>query len=302
MREAAVRVLDLQQEWVSRNTPAMQERGHFIRDDIPAWLRAHGASLGGALGPCGHDFVVEGRDGAGPKAEIPWVRFGSASRSPNARTGWYCVYLFHALGEGFYLCLGHGSTRWENGELVPRTDDELAKLVNWARTKLANARADVTGLETKINLGARSTGLGDAYERGTAYAVWYPRGQTPTNESLAADAELFAGLLGVLYNEHDLGRSPDSKSPEVESAELATEAIAKPTKASRPVQGFGLSAPERKAVEMRAMAVARELLATDGYDVEDVSSKKPFDYRASKGELTLCVEVKGQPHRRRKYC
>ena len=168
--------------------------------------------------------------------------------------------------------------------------------MSWARNRLTQAHADVRGLNEKIDLGARSTGLGDAYERGTAYAVWYPRDRVPSNESLAADAELFASLLGV-DNEHDLGRSPESKSPEVVLVEQATEAIARPTRTFRPGQGFGLSAQERKAVEARAMAVAKDLLTANGYEVEDVSAKRPFDYKASRGPVALCVEVKGSTAR-----
>ena len=137
MRGAALRVMELQAEWSGSNTPAMQERGRLIRDEIPEWLRSLAPRLGAALGPCGDDFDVQGRDGTGRKTEVPWVRFHSDSRSPNPRTGWYCVYLFHARGEGFYLCLGHGSTRWEHGEFVPRSNEELESLVNWARRRLA---------------------------------------------------------------------------------------------------------------------------------------------------------------------
>jgi len=61
MRDAAIRVMGLQPEWSDKNTQAMQERGHLIRDDIPDWLRIVGPRLSKALGPCGLDFFVEGR-------------------------------------------------------------------------------------------------------------------------------------------------------------------------------------------------------------------------------------------------
>jgi len=43
-------------------------------------------------------------------------------------------------------------------------------------------------------------------------------------------------------------------------------------------QGFGLSAPQRRAVELRAMDIAREWLISRDYRVKDVSSTDPCDY------------------------
>jgi len=114
---------------------------------------------------------------------------------------------------------------------------------------------------------------------------------------LVADAELFATLLGVIYNDHDLGRSPEAKAPDVFCAELAAEAIAKPTRPPRAGQGYGLTTAERKAVENRAMAVAKALLSADGFEVQDVSSSRPFDYMATRGATSLSVEVKGSTAR-----
>lgn len=58
-------------------------------------------------------------------------------------------------------------------------------------------------------------------------------------------------------------------------------------------QGIGLSAPERKAVELRAMAVVRELFETEGWAVVDTSSSKPYDLRVTKDGKSRFVEVKG---------
>lgn len=59
------------------------------------------------------------------------------------------------------------------------------------------------------------------------------------------------------------------------------------------VQGFGLSQDERKAVELRAMKVARALYENQGWDVIDKSSSQPFDLLARKEGQERYIEVKG---------
>jgi len=58
-------------------------------------------------------------------------------------------------------------------------------------------------------------------------------------------------------------------------------------------QGFGLSAEQRRAVELRAMAVVEELYAIEGWSMEDTSSGNPFDFLATRGDERRFIEVKG---------
>jgi hypothetical protein len=58
-------------------------------------------------------------------------------------------------------------------------------------------------------------------------------------------------------------------------------------------QGFGLSQAERRAVELRAMQVARALYEGNGWGVIDKSSSQPFDLLATKGVSKRFIEVKG---------
>ena len=58
-------------------------------------------------------------------------------------------------------------------------------------------------------------------------------------------------------------------------------------------QGFGLSQAERRAVELRAMQVARALYEGAGWEVIDRSSSQPFDLLATKGGGKRFIEVKG---------
>jgi hypothetical protein len=87
MKELIEETLLLQPVWTHRNTPDMQKRGTLIRDEIPKWLAGHRAALSAAMGPSEDDLEIEGRDGTGPKSEIPWVRVHSARRSPSAHEG-----------------------------------------------------------------------------------------------------------------------------------------------------------------------------------------------------------------------
>ena len=58
-------------------------------------------------------------------------------------------------------------------------------------------------------------------------------------------------------------------------------------------QGFGLSQAERRAIELRAMQVARAIYQDAGWEVIDKSSSHPFDLLATKGMDKRFIEVKG---------
>jgi ribosomal protein S27AE len=58
-------------------------------------------------------------------------------------------------------------------------------------------------------------------------------------------------------------------------------------------QGFGLSAVQRRAVEMRAMVVVDELYSSEGWSMEDTSSGNPYDFLATRGNERRFIEVKG---------
>jgi ribosomal protein L37AE/L43A len=58
-------------------------------------------------------------------------------------------------------------------------------------------------------------------------------------------------------------------------------------------QGFGLSQPERTAVEKRAMEVARHLYEKEGWTVVDKSGSNPYDFLVRRAKEVRYVEVKG---------
>lgn len=58
-------------------------------------------------------------------------------------------------------------------------------------------------------------------------------------------------------------------------------------------QGFGFSAPERKAIELRAMEVVKTHYREQGWELVDRSANSPFDLLALKDETKRYIEVKG---------
>lgn len=292
IRNLIAEVLDLQEEWTDESTDEMKRRGEIIRSEIPKWLSTKAPRISRAMGRSGTDLGFRGRDGTGRKTEVPWVRVFSESRSPNPRTGWYVVLLFCADGSGAYLCLQHGATTWVNGEFRPKPEEELGALVKWARSQL-NTAVNSERYITDVDLRAKGD-LASAYERGTAYAIYYPRDAIPAERTLLEDIEAMAVLLGRLYDVQDFGREPGAEPPEVASLLAAADVISRGSSRGHSIgQGFGLSAPERQAVELHAMKIAEDMLVADGFSVKNTSKNKPYDFEATKDDQNYIVEVKG---------
>ena len=292
MKQLLERVLDLQLEHSSLNTPAMQERGVLVRNSIPEWLRERETQLRHSFNGFQWRLAVQGKDGTGPKAYVPWVRLYNPELSPSAQLGWYVVYLFRSDGEGVALCLSHGSTRWDGSTFKPRSAAEAAELMHWSRG-LLSLEAKVVGMDQGIELGPH--GLGPAYETTTAFSKMYDRDSIPESEELVQDCKEALGLLGKLYREVELGRAPHSLAPEEAEVARATEEIARPTSnfVVKTGQGIGLSPRERRLVEERAMQVAAEWLSDNAFEWRDVHQKSSYDFHARKGGEEYVVEVKG---------
>ena len=288
MRDELLEVVALQKEYSAKNTPAMQRRGVLIRQLIPQELGRISDRLRAALGPHGEDLAFQGRDGTGPKTFIPWARFFSESRSPSPQRGWYCVYLFDAPGTGVYLWLGHGSTVFENGEFRPRPPDEVARLVAWGKGALEVVIRVHPELVQPMTL--RGQTLGRAYEQSGVLARFYSAAAMPSDGQLFDDAVEFAGYLKLIYDAEVLGRAPTAPIPEAIEVERAASGQVEPKRGG---QGFGLRPAERRAVEQRAMVMAKRHLEDLGWRVRDVSLTRPYDFECARVGEQLVVEVKG---------
>lgn len=292
MREKFAEVLSLQLQHSSENTPSMERRGRIIRNEIPNEMRDWQAAKSSAALPFKGRLNVQGRDGTGRKTFIPWVRIHSPDLSPSAQSGWYVVYLFHADGNGVSLCLMHGSTRFDGSDFKPRSAQEAAALMTWARG-LVGPEASALGFREGADLGSRET-LARAYERTTAYSKRYSADNIPMDDVLAKDAAQAVSLLGQLYRAAELGRSPDAEAPEVLEAKNVIQQLARPQQAPQTGQGFALSQPEKRAIEERAMSLAEAWLIEQGYEsIADVSLNQSCDFRAVKDGDAYVVEVKG---------
>ena len=287
MRDELQEIITLQRQFSANNTPAMQRRGDLIRRALPGQLAVASVRIARALSRYGQDLNFEGRDGTGLKTYVPWVRFFSRAESHSAQEGWYCVYLFEAGGRGVYLALAHGSTTIEDGAFKPKPAEQLAEYVAWGKSTLRDAIAADRKLVDPIMLGGKQ--LSDSYERSTVVAKWYADGQLPDDEQLYADVEQFAVMLQTIYEGDRLGRAPQGLPPEIVAVERAA---AGPQKQAAS-QGFGLTAPERSAIERHAMAVAKQHLRQLKWYVQDVSADRSYDFLCRHKGEELIVEVKG---------
>lgn len=81
-------------------------------------------------------------------------------------------------------------------------------------------------------------------------------------------------------------------SPNAAMEVAAIERLTRPRRTSSG-QGRGLDAAARKAVELRAMDVARESLERDWHEVKDVSATRSYDFHCKHDSEEILVEVKG---------
>lgn len=286
-------VLDLQQQWQAKANDAMERRGALVKYEMRDWLTEHTEALADALGVPVDDVLVEGKDAAGSKAQIPWVRVASRRRSPSATMNWYIVYLFSADGERVYLSLMQHTSRWADGNSTLRSRDSLKRGRDWARPLLGPEAEERQDLQSAIELRAR-TALGKIYEPGTVVAIEYQRKAMPGPDVLRKDVLFMARLLSRVYKAADEAEYvPGDIPPEVrEATESAARAAGRRTTRGSG-QGFVRTADERQAIENQSVLLATEYFEAQGWHVQDVGTKQPYDLHLTRGKETLRVEVKG---------
>lgn len=282
-----LRVCELQKEYSSENTPAMQERGALIRSSLVQDLRDELPSIAPSFGDLAQELSVEGSDGIGRKTEAPWVRVYCPSMSPSAREGFYIVIHFAADGSAVFLTVGCGSTVWTGGDLKAISDDELARRTAWARSVVMDRWQSLEPFTDKIVLGAKAP-LPRTFEKATALARRFSASSIQIDDFRSVLA-MAAERLAEIYRSQREGR--DITPADQEASEIT--AVLRPLRASGRRQGFNLTGPERKAVELRAMDVAKEWLEGHGFAWKDQSASDSFDLLASRDGLSHKVEVKG---------
>tara|TARA_Y100000590_G_C15541262_1_gene947088 strand:- start:9 stop:785 length:777 start_codon:yes stop_codon:yes gene_type:complete len=91
---------------------------------------------------------------------------------------------------------------------------------------------------------------------------------------------------GIIYNIELQKKKPSSQQKKPSRVEYLSQ------KKSRG-QGLNLSYPERRAVELYAMGIAKKHFESDGWIVSDTSATKPYDLQVKKNGHIKYVEVKG---------
>jgi hypothetical protein len=265
----------------------MQERGQLVRQDLTEEIRDLEGVLSAALGPFGHDFHVDASDGIGNKTELPWARFCSKEMSPKATDGFYVVLHFSTDGSGVNIAVGCSSSRFHNGYSIVLPPEELAERTEWARRIVREERGSLEPFSDANDFGARLP-LPKSFEDASAIVkkIAYDDIEDELVVEHLVDA---ARMLRMIYAAQRQGRE---LSP-ADQTELDILSITRPSSNIAKSQGFGLTAKERKAVELRAMEVAGDWLKGQGYTIKDTSANKPYDFEAKRGEKKLFVEVKG---------
>jgi hypothetical protein len=287
VENAIRRICQLQPLYTADNSEAMQERGRLVRTTLAKAVKARVSLLSEALDGFGDDFHVDASDGVGRKTECPWVRFCSKSMSPSPRQGFYCVIHFSTDGSAVHFTVGCGSSRYSNGSFSALPDEELLKRTSWARRVIAEDHGTLEPFVDAPNFGAKRP-LTRSFEQATAVSKRVgveELDSTDIDSLLAGSARLLASLYRAERDGRDL--SPADQD------ELVVMKIVSPLR-KKEGQGIGgLSAPDRKRVELRAMELTAMWLKSSGYITLDTSATKPYDYLANKGEKSVKIEVKG---------
>jgi len=281
------KICELQPQYSSSNTEAMQQRGLLIRDGLANDLRERLPYLAKAFDQSVNDIAVQASDGIGNKIETPWVRLFSKTMSPNPRTGFYLVIHFSVNGKELYVTIGCGSTIWRGGSLTPVSDEELLARTGWAKQVILNKWHTIDPFGDAISLGARSP-LSKTFEKATVVA------KKIAIESV--DAESINGLLfNAVERLGEIYLAQMDKRDISLGDQLVDEifTISKPLKKQSGRQGFSITAPQKKAIELRAMYLATEYLKQAGYQCTDTSATESYDILAGLEGQNFKIEVKG---------
>ena len=283
-------IAELQTKWSSENTAEMKKRGQLIRKSAPDFFRNELGRLQAAVNPFGSDLNIEGRDGIGRKTPAPWVRFYSDVLSPSATNGFYVVIHFSTDGNRCFFTLGTGTSTWvaARGDLIPDKVEDIQRRVDWIRSILRRSNSNLSKFNDTISIGSKLE-LPKRFEDGTALCKTVH--VDDLNDPLVIEiVEELLGFLSKIYTSVEkMEHLPDSEALLIQSESIVSE---KHRGRSRG-QGRGLNAEQRKAVELRAMDVAKKALESEGYKVTDKSAKNSYDFLAVRADQELKVEVKG---------
>lgn len=283
----------LQPKWSSENTSEMKIRGELIRHSAPEEFKKTFDRFRAATEPFGAELAIEGKDGIGRKTPAPWIRFFSRKLSPSATNGFYVVVHFSTDGEYCFFTLGTGTSHVSHrGDLVKDKIGDIQPRVDWICDVLSEAKVNFDSYGDTISIGS-SLPLVRNFEVGTALCKAVKISDL-SDELIIGTIEDLLDLLSIIYSAVErMDHLPESVAHLVQSESFVKE---KYQHRSR-TQGRGLNGEQRKAVELRAMAVVKKALVSSGYEVEDKSGSHSYDFLAKKNGQNLKVEVKGSTNK-----
>lgn len=280
MKTLIEKILFYQAFYSNTATDMMKRRGELIRHELPAALSSIAEENG---------LEVEGRDGTGQKSKVPWVRIFHPELSPNARDGWYVVYLFNEDASGFSCSLNQGTTTLINGVYVPDDDSLLMSRVNWAKEELKARNISFLGLAESIDLGSNK--LAVAYQKGNVVGFEYGGSEIPDDKVLFRDLERLISYLKYIYASE--ARIPVDEKIEPAVATLTYEIDDLAGKSRIAEAPRRTNAVERQAIELHAMDIVWKYFSDYGWSIEDTHKNKPYDFIVRKDQDILYIEVKG---------
>ena len=293
-------VLELQREYTFKNSQAMQRRGKLIREELAASLNEKLDRFKSNYEIAIEDLWVQGKDGDGNKAEIPWIRIASKELSPSATKGWYVVFLFSATGSNCYLSLGHASTTYDSDSMERRYQKVLSPqvaegLMKWGREKLQLDQIKNSRLKFSRNLEAKGN-LADAYDRTSLCGFEYRKESIPTDEQIFNDVEFLLKMLSKIYLLQETDATiPGSESPEHQEAVAAiAQAAGRDLTGPRRQGRSRLPQAHKKVIEEHAVDVAMKHLKKKGFtNIKDVGKNHSYDIAAKLNGIDFYIEVKG---------
>lgn len=289
--DAFIQILDFQKVYSSKNTIEMQQRGELIRHSVPGILWNNIENIEPIFSNAEFSCSIVGKDGIGNKNASAWVRIFDPIMSPSATEGWYVVIHFSCDGQRVYFTLGRGATILKDGGLRDVPDQELAAQIGWAREIISSKFDKAKDFNDEIKL--EGNALSIQFEKATAFAKEFTVDKF-NNVNFIDDLKTLCEFLIPLYELERLGKDPFVQAPEVTNFIDTIEQITNPRKKSGRGQGRGLTHPERKAIELRAMSVCMEELLKRGFTkIKDTSADNSFDYSGYYDGVDWLIEVKG---------
>lgn len=206
-------------------------------------------------------YYVKGSAGQSDWANVPWVSILDRTVTTSPQNGFYLVYLLREDGAGLYLSLNQGVTNLKEKYGRSVTDVLRVRAADFIAQLKFQHKDSIAG---PIDLASSKKGsLGDLYQHGAIYSIYYEKGKIPDNSQLEYDLVSFVDLyLKMVVNQS----VSDGSNVEEDEAGLDVE--------------DGTKLREHKRIE-RNQTLAKKVKKLQGYKC----SACGFDFEQKYGEI-----------------